>query len=199
MLNMLIYKLNNRISLVLILLALIAVCAVPFPTLIGYMSVNGELDDASARLKRLTELSNELRSKENAISSNLRKIYVSLERRFEGLENALLLRNMIIKIAKANEIKIESCTFNDAQKLNSGDNVRSSLKKDIYTVNFEMRGVALLADILLFIYVLEDLDISIRMTSFSTFQNKDERTKYTFTLALKGFYVVDVNSAEKEG
>ena len=46
---------------------------------------------------------------------------------------------------------------------------------------------------------LRDAPISIRMTGFSTFQVKDDRTMYTFTLALKGFYVVDVNGAEPKG
>lgn len=196
MINTILHKLNNKTISMVILGLLLLVAALPIPSILSFVSIRNEVKATDRECSRLEEKSIDLREREKELSLDLSEVDGELSNRFGGLDSALLLRNIILRLAKVNQIKTSSCLFRDATLLNESMTPRSGIGKSVYSVIIDIRGTAFLEDLFVFIYILEEMGISLQMKEFSVVDLANRSGDYSFSISFTGFYVVDDGQEE---
>jgi len=193
MLNTLLHKLNNKTLSIIIVGMLFLVCAIPVPSMLDFSSIRDKVERSDEECAELEEMHHDLLEREQSLSKNLSEMDRILNGRLGGINSALLLRNIILKLAGVNQIETSSCLFRDSQLMNESPVADVGLGKDIYSVVIDIKGKAFLEDLLVFIYVLEELEISLQMKDLSVADLGNASRQYSFSTAFTGYYVVDNN------
>lgn len=193
MLNTLLHKLNNKTLSMVIGCLLLLVCAFPVPSILDFTAIQDKVERSDDECARLEEKHHDLLEREQSLSKNLTEMDSVLNGRLGGINSALLLRNIILKLAGVNQIETSSCLFRDSQLMNQSPVSALGLGKDIYSVVIDIKGSAYLEDLLVFIYILEELEISLQMKEFSVADLANESRQYSFSTSFTGFYVIDNN------
>jgi|GEM_PF-2228267 len=192
MINKLMNSLNRKYLPLLILCLLLGVSAFPAPSVFSYWTLCKDLKTSHNEFASLSRVNNELVEREQIITHRIDGVNASLDSRFTGIQSALILRNIIIKLASLNDIATKSCIFKDTMQMTTNDVFVEKADKDIFTVKINFTGEGFLEDILVFICILEELDIGISISSFVATEMKEAFHKFSFSLEINGYYVVDI-------
>ncbi len=191
MLTTLLQKLNNKTLSIIIVCLLFLVCAIPVPSFLSYSAIQKKMVETDRECESLEEKHAELTTREKILSRDLHEIDQLLHGHLGGINSALHLRNIILKLAKINQIQTSSCLFKDSRLMNQNSKGELGIGKDVYSVVIDIKGTSFLEDLLIFIYILEELRISLRMEEFSVVDLANKSHQYSFSTSFSGFYVVD--------
>ncbi len=191
MLRKLIYSTDKKIMIIGAFLLLIALLAVPVPSVITFNVIENDLHDSSLKLNGYSRETVEQVEMEKQLSRELESLTRQMERRFEGINSDLRLRNIILKLCDISDISTSSCKLSGTSRLTEADGMDSGFKKGIHAATLELAGAAYLEDLLIFVNTLESLNIGLQVDRFSTARIGGFMTPYTFLMTLTGYFVTE--------
>ncbi len=189
---------GNRFLFVLLPL-LIVVTLSPLPTILSYCSTKSKLEDSNNKLDMLVNRKSDLDQKKRVMKCERETTKHILKTKFEGINSALVLRNMVAKFAGGCAIESQSCVFTNIKQLTGSGGGTAIGRKDLFSTQIEMKGNAVIEDLFLFITLLERIDIGLQVTAFSVMESREKRGLSAFTLSLQGYFVADVRNQRREG
>lgn len=191
MLNTLLLRIKKKQLVFGSVLALLVICGFPVPTVVNYVTTSSRLDNLADEAEGLAEYGRQLRNRERALLDEVNSLYGSFKTRFTGLNSVMNWRALVIKLAEVNDIQVRSCTFEDAVILNRSETSAAVFPDALYSVVFDINGASSLESLMMFISILEELDIGVRILEFSAVKPRDNAGAFSYYLVVKCHFLAE--------
>jgi hypothetical protein len=189
MIGRLLYKFNSNTLCLAILLLLVIVSAIPVPSMVSFKSLKKQLSDSREELFVLKTKSTVVAENEKRILGAWRTTGGILEKRFEGLNSPLTLRNIVLDFSIASGLQPTLCFYRNEKRLISSEGLGGYGARSICTASVEIGGTGGLREILIFLTTIEDLQIGIRLHDLSIRRSDEFSNDFSFSMTIDGFYV----------
>ncbi len=189
MIDRLLYKFNASTLCIGMLLLLVIVAAVPVPSLVSFKSLEKRLFDCRDDISVLENRSTVIAENKKMALAEWRITAGILERRFGGLDSPLILRNIVLDCSVSSGLKPTLCFYKEEKRLISSEGLADYGARDICTTTVEMCGTGGICEFLVFLTVVEDLNIGIRLRDCSITKSDEFSSDCSFSMTMDGFYV----------